>query len=176
MVLLGEPGSPFRNLCEDLASFESDYQERFAYFQPETFTEDGLLQQMNQAVKDGAGRFTAVLQEINNLDQSMRDRLVALLKREAPFDHPSLLARIVFCSHQDIDALFDAGVIDDRLYVLMGAAELRVPPLRSIPDDIPILAKRLLNEYSRNRGLSYIPQLAPAALSALLEKEVAREL
>ena len=163
LVLLGEPGTPFRNLCEDLMAFESEYTEHFEFVQPDALTEDHVMRVLNRSEAAGIGRVSFVLHEVKNLDDTLRDRLVTLLKREKPFGEPNVLSRLIFCCHQDIDAMFDAGVIDDRLYVLMGAAELRVPPLRAISDDIPVLAKRILADFARHRGLNQIPQLSPGA-------------
>lgn len=167
LVLLGEPGTPFRNICEDLAGFDSEYAEHFEFVQPSALSEDQIMRVLLHAEREGIGRVSFVLQEVKNLDDSLRDRIVTLLKREKPFSEPNVLSRLVFCCHQDIDAMFDSGVIDDRLYVLMGAAELRVPPLRAIADDVPVLAKRILADFARHRGLSTIPQLSPGAGEAL---------
>jgi len=144
-------------------AFESEYTEHFEFVQPDALTEDHVMRVLNRSEAAGIGRVSFVLHEVKNLDDTLRDRLVTLLKREKPFGEPNVLSRLIFCCHQDIDAMFDAGVIDGRLYVLMGAAELRVPPLRAISDDIPVLAKRILADFARHRGLNQIPQLSPGA-------------
>lgn len=63
-----------------------------------------------------------------------------------------LRARLIFATHQDLEAKIEQGCFRRDLYYRMDVVRISVPPLRNRPDDIPLLAAHFLQIYSRKFG------------------------
>ncbi len=74
--------------------------------------------------------------------------------------------RLVAATNADLDRDARAGTFREDLLYRINTVVVRLPPLRDRPDDIPALAARALDRWSRRRGRPY--RLAPSALTALL--------
>ncbi|MGB0372764.1 MAG: response regulator [Opitutales bacterium] len=168
LVLIGAGGTPFKQICNDLANFDTGQTEYFDYLNANLLNSDTLFSRLKSAKEKDVSRLTFVIRDLEKITNTGRDLIVSLIKGEPPYDVLPSGSRAVFCTSKDVDNLYDEGLIDDRMYVLMGAGELRVPSLRSIPDDIPALARQLLEEIASNLGHSQIPVLG-AGSSKLLK-------
>ncbi len=76
--------------------------------------------------------------------------------------------RVVACTNRDLPAEVQAGRVREDLYYRLAVIELRVPPLREHPEDIPALAAEFTRRYARRFGL------ADARLSPALVEELGR--
>jgi DNA-binding NtrC family response regulator len=125
------------------------------------------------AVAAHAGAFerahggTLFLDEIGELPLELQTRLLRLLgnssvrrvggTQDRPFD-----VRIVAATNRDLQSEVSAGRFRRDLYFRLAAAVVQVPALRERPEDIPVLALRLLEDLGHPEV-----RIAPEALSVL---------
>jgi two-component system NtrC family response regulator len=163
LSLIGEPGTHYRRICEDIRSFNEGSGEQFIYLSAGTFDEVQTLSLIAKAQKEDARRITFVLLEFEAMEDVQKELAVRLAKHEDPFDGLDIEMRTVFCLSRDLDSLFDDEQIDESLYILMGTAEVRVPPLRECQADIGVMAQQLLMEIAREKSMATVPPLEGVA-------------
>lgn len=167
LTLIGPSGTHFRQICEDVRAFYAGKEEGFLYLSGESFDAEHVLSGMDRLAGEGAVRVTCVLLELDQMSEEQKSLATALAKRSGPFEAVKSPLRLIFCLSGDLDDLFDQGLIDDKLYMLMGTAEVRVPALHQCPGDVGLLAQHLAVEIARDLGRAALPQLDVAARDAL---------
>lgn len=149
LSLIGDEGADFEGVCRDLCAFqEADHP---LFLQLSELHIDILPELIHSHMGNKANSVTLIVQDADALAGEAVNTLVSVTRKEGPFARIRLPVRIVFCLHKDIDMLYEGGQLDDRLYFIMGTAEVRIPPLRELAEDIPLLAKRLLSEFSGSK-------------------------
>ncbi|TVP78506.1 MAG: response regulator [Puniceicoccaceae bacterium] len=170
LTLVGEPGTHFRRICDDICGFYESESEHFIYLNRGTFDEVQMLSFIEKAQKEEAERITVVILELESMDDVQKKLAATLAKREEPFDGLDIKIRVIFCLNDDLDVLFDLGLIDENLYILMGTAEVRVPPLRDCHTEVGIMAQQLIIEVAREKGIPTLPRLERAARDLLSQQ------
>jgi len=128
------------------------------------------------AAQDKLGFFQAAhggtlfLDEVAELPLAMQVKLLRVIQEknvrqvgsneEIPVD-----VRIVSATHQDLRQLVTAGDFRQDLFYRLAVIELKMPPLREMRDDIPILASEILARLTRPMRVSP-PKLSFGALKA----------
>jgi sigma54-dependent transcription regulator len=74
--------------------------------------------------------------------------------------------RIIAATHRDLLQLATEGKFREDLYYRLKVVHLRIPPLRDRLEDITLLARHFLGEYSKRFGIGPF-QLTPALLDRL---------
>jgi two-component system response regulator PilR (NtrC family) len=74
--------------------------------------------------------------------------------------------RIISATHRNLGEMMENGLFRQDLYYRLNVIELRMPPLRERPEDIPQLAQTLMARLCRASNMPQ-PALAPQALSLL---------
>jgi len=159
LSLVGEPGMHYRTICEDIAGFYESKGEHFLYFDRTNFQAEKVVDQLNAAMGAGAERVTCVIEGPETFDAAQKKLAVDLPKGGGVFETFSVDLRAIFCVSGDLDSLFDEEVIDENLYILMGTAEVRVPPLRECANDIPVMAQKLAVDSFRELGKDSVPRI-----------------
>jgi two-component system response regulator PilR (NtrC family) len=129
------------------------------------------------ALADKPGLFQAAtggtlfLDEVADLPLHMQVKLLRAIQEKAvrpvgaqaevPVD-----ARILSATHKDLAGLVREGRFRQDLFYRINVIELRVPPLRERPEDIPALAEHILERLAGRTG-GDSPVLTGAALEAL---------
>ena len=123
---------------------------------------DGLF----QAAQGG----TLFLDEVADLPLHMQVKLLRVIQekavravgaqRETPVD-----VRILSATHRNLAELVRTGRFREDLYYRINVIELRVPPLRERPEDIPLLAAHILERLAEEGSRPV--RLAAAALTLL---------
>lgn len=156
--LIGGPGTHYRTICEDIRGFYENGKEQFIYLTPGSFDAQEALALVTQAQQEGFERVTCVLLELENMNDAQRKLAVQLVKCEGDFESIETALRAIFCVSGDLDTLYDEGIIDENLYILMGTAEIQVPSLSECAADVPFMAQQIVAELTTERGLSTVPR------------------
>lgn len=115
----------------------------------------GLLEK----AKDG----TIFLDEIGEIPMSIQAKLLSVLQerefyRIGGLNKIELKARIISATNKDLKKLVSEGKFREDLYYRLNVVPIKIPPLRECREDIPILAKFLLdkfnNKYCTNKILT----------------------
>ena len=120
-----------------------------------------------------AGRGSIFLDEIGDTTPEFQSKLLRVLQ-EQEF-HPvgadraeRTEARVLAATHRDLEELVERGRFREDLYYRLRVVEIRVPPLRDRPGDIPALAAHLLAKAAAAAGIPAPPRLSAGALERLL--------
>ncbi|MFO8005888.1 sigma-54-dependent transcriptional regulator [Thioalkalivibrio sp.] len=129
------------------------------------------------AIQNKAGLFreahggTLFLDEVAELPLALQVKLLRALQERAikPVGanrEEGVDVRVLSATHKDLGDEVDRGHFRQDLYYRLNVVELRVPPLRERPDDIPELTAHILRDIA---GQWQLPGLAlsPAALDRL---------
>jgi two-component system, NtrC family, response regulator PilR len=125
-----------------------------------------------QGLFQAANNGTLFLDEIAELPLHMQVKLLRVIQekavkpvgaqRELPVD-----VRILSASHKNLTTLVKEGRFREDLYYRINVIELTVPSLRDRNEDIPVLAKQILEQLARKTGRKQSPMLDAGAIEAL---------
>jgi Nif-specific regulatory protein len=103
---------------------------------------------------EAAHRGTLFLDEIGDLNLTAQAKLLRALqerviervggRRTIPVD-----VRVIAATNKDLEAASKAGTFRADLFYRLNVVQIRMPPLREIPQDIPLLANGFLVEHCR---------------------------
>jgi DNA-binding NtrC family response regulator len=129
----------------------------------------------NVGLVERAGAGTLLLDEVAELSPELQAKLLRLVQERsflpvgAAAERP-FAARIVCATHADLAARVRAGAFREDLFFRLNVIAVAVPPLRRRPEDLPVLAERLLGEAVARFGLGP-RRLAPGVLATLTEHD-----
>jgi Nif-specific regulatory protein len=118
-----------------------------------------------------AGRGTLLLDEIGDLSLTAQAKLLRVLQeriveRVGGREPIPVEARVLAATNKDLAAAAKAGTFREDLYYRLNVVQIRMPALREIADDIPLLAAALLAEHCRELNRTP-PEIDPDALRCL---------
>ncbi|NNF84581.1 MAG: sigma-54-dependent Fis family transcriptional regulator [Deltaproteobacteria bacterium] len=122
------------------------------------------------AVRDRPGRFrqagggTLFLDEIGEIPLPLQAKLLRALQEkvvdEVGGDSPIPVdVRILVATNRDLLERIREGTFREDLYYRLNVVEIRVPPLRERPKDIPPLVEHFMREISPDREISVPPDV-----------------
>ena len=130
------------------------------------------------ADRDRVGRFeqanggTLFLDEIGDINLEVQTKLLRVLQ-EMSFERvgssiPTRVdVRIVAATHQDLEALIEAGRFREDLYYRLNVIPMQTPPLRQHREDILELALFFVNEHAGRTGKT-LTLIEPEAVEMLM--------
>jgi DNA-binding NtrC family response regulator len=115
---------------------------------------------------------TLFLDEIGEIDASLQIKLLRFLGErtfERVGSNKTLTAdvRLIAATNKNLDELVKAGSFREDLFFRLRVVEIRLPPLRDRPEDIPLLAQTFLIEFARENDKP-VSNLSPEVLDLLL--------
>ena len=120
-----------------------------------------------------AEKGTLFLDEVGDLPLGMQVKLLRVIQekkvrrvgdtQEEPMD-----VRIISATHRSLSEQVDAGQFRQDLFYRLNVIELKMPSLREVPEDIPLMVNEVLNRLARqNGGGGQPPQFTDEAMMAL---------
>jgi DNA-binding NtrC family response regulator len=177
VLLLGESGTGKELVAKAIHYASADREKPFVAVNCTAFARDLLESELfghvrgafTGAVADKAGRFelaaggTLFLDEVAEIPVDLQAKLLRVLQ-ERTFERVGdaravpLKARVVAATHRDLAAMVQAGSFREDLLYRLRVVEIRLPPLRERPDDIPLLVDGLLGKINRelHKGVRYV--------------------
>jgi two-component system response regulator PilR (NtrC family) len=114
---------------------------------------------------------TLFLDEVADLPLHMQVKLLRLIQEKAvrPVGEQHEVAtdvRILSATHKDLAALVAEGKFREDLYYRVNVIEIKVPPLRARLEDVPDLARAILNRLAKRSKMA-VPEIATDAMRVL---------
>ena len=128
-----------------------------------------------RGLMEAAERGTLFLDEIGEMDLGLQAKLLRAIDRKEIVRVGSvtpirLEARIVCASNRDLRDQVERKLFREDLYYRIGVVEIRLPPLRERPEDIPDLAAHFIARLNRELNRSCL-SVTPDAMAALKNHE-----
>ena len=131
------------------------------------------------ALRDKAGLFQAAeggtlfLDEVAELPLHMQAKLLRALQERAvravgAEAEVPVNVRVISATHQDLASRVTDGRFRQDLYYRLNVIEIRTPPLREHPQDIPAMTAAILERIATANGLLSVPRLDAEAMECLL--------
>ena len=122
-----------------------------------------------------AGRGTIFLDEIGDTTLEFQAKLLRVLEDREFFpigaERPELTtARVIAATHRDLESQVEGRQFRGDLYYRLRVVEIRLPPLRERPADIPLLATHLVRRVCERLGLDSVSVISAEAMQALIAK------
>jgi len=114
---------------------------------------------------------TLFLDEVAELPLAMQVKLLRVIQEKSvrqvgSNDEIPIDVRIINATHQDLHQLVAAGDFRQDLFYRLAVIEIKLPPLREMREDIPLLATEILTRLTNPMQVPP-PKLGSAALEAL---------
>jgi two-component system response regulator PilR (NtrC family) len=130
------------------------------------------------ALQDREGFFQAAsggtlfLDEVADLPLPMQVKLLRAIQEKkvrmvGSTQEDNVDVRIICATHRNLTQMMENGQFRQDLYYRLNVIELKMPPLREMPADIPLLAEKILEKHCRELG-STIPRLSEAVKASLI--------
>src|SRR5437870_10062318 len=116
---------------------------------------------------------TIFLDEIAEIDSSTQVKLLRVIGEQRAFErvggNQTLRAdvRLIAATNKNLEQLVKEGKFRDDLYFRLNVVRIIMPPLRERKDDIPLLVRAFLRQFSKANNKQVV-DLAPEAMNALL--------
>jgi len=118
---------------------------------------------------------TLFLDEVADLPLTMQVKLLRVIQEKqvrklGETQEKNVDVRIISATHKNLNECVEKGLFRQDLYYRLNVIELDMPPLRSMCEDIPLIANNILKKICHDSGRP-VCQLNNEALSALISYE-----
>ena len=184
-MILGESGTGKEMVARSIHAASPRKEAPFVALNcgaiPETLVESELFGHkkgaFTGAISDNMGYLQAAsggtifLDEIDSLPLGTQVKLLRVLQEQkvtpvGAHQERSVDLRVLCASNTDLEGRVKDGQFREDLYYRLNVVEITLPPLRERGDDIELLAKFFLKQYSNDYGKSIVG-IAPQAMQVL---------
>ena len=118
-----------------------------------------------------AERGTLFLDEVGDLPLAMQVKLLRVIqekkvRRVGDTVEDAIDVRIISATHRSLSEQVDAGEFRQDLFYRLNVIELKMPSLREIPEDIPLMVEQVVERLARQSG-NPPPAISEEAMLAL---------
>lgn len=140
---------------------------------------DGAFTGAKKGGKQGLFEFandgTLFLDEIGELPPHLQAKLLRVLqdgkvRRIGGRDEVHVNVRIITATNRNLEEMIQRRDFREDLYYRLNVFPISLPPLRERPEDIPLLAQKLVQKYSRRLG-KIITGINSAAMEKLIRNQ-----
>ncbi len=168
ILILGENGTGKQVFAREIHVQSDRAAESFIHVDLGALTENLFESELfghakgafTDAKEDKAGRFeladggTIFLDEIGNLSYPLQAKLLTVLEnrkvsRLGESKERKVNFRLLCATNMSLEEMVKKGEFRQDLYYRINTVELKLPPLRERPTDIPLLVNHFLRTYSR---------------------------
>jgi len=116
---------------------------------------------------------TIFLDEVAEIPPTTQVKLLRVISEERAFErvggNQTLKAdvRLIAATNKNLEQMVKQGTFRDDLYFRLNVVRIVMPPLRERKDDIPLLVRSFLRQFSKANNKEVV-ELAPEAMNALL--------
>jgi two-component system response regulator HydG len=186
VLLTGESGTGKERVAEALVQASKRADKPFVRFNCAALTAELAEAELfghsrgafTGAVKSRTGLFreadggTILLDEIGELPPTIQAKLLRVLQEGEvrPVGEEQSIkidVRIIAATHRDLLQMAAQGKFREDLYYRLNVVHLKVPSLRERTEDIPLLARHFLSEYSRRFAVGPF-KVTPSLLERLM--------
>jgi len=152
MVLVGDEGTHFQKICEDIQIQVDKDKHRFIFLVNKKIN----VFDISKLISDIPPNQTLVfaLTEAHQMGVAQKQALMKLHKRTGPFADIQNPIKFIFCLNEDLDTQFAKGAIDQDFYLIMGQKEIYIPRLDLCREDIVDIAQQIATELTQDRIVS----------------------
>lgn len=158
VLITGEPGTGTSKLAEVVHLLSASSHKPFLKFSAAAQTPETLADAFERA--EGGSVF---LDEIAALSPAAQFALLDLIERPGG-------PRFLLGSYRDLATEVAEGRFHPDLYYRLEAAEIRIPPLRERPEDIPVLFRHYVSIACEQAALP-VPEISPEIIARLLAQD-----
>ncbi|MEO5693573.1 MAG: sigma-54 dependent transcriptional regulator [Usitatibacter sp.] len=118
-----------------------------------------------------AQKGTLFLDEVGDLPLAMQVKLLRVIqekkvRRVGDTVEDAIDVRIISATHRNLSEQVEAGEFRQDLFYRLNVIELKMPSLREIPEDIPLMVGEVVSRLARQSG-SAVPHISEDAMLAL---------
>jgi two-component system, NtrC family, response regulator PilR len=129
-------------------------------------------QQDKQGFFQAASGGTLFLDEVADLPLPMQVKLLRAIQEKkvrmvGSTQEENVDVRIISATHRNLGQMLETGHFRQDLYYRINVIELKMPSLRGMPADIPLLAEKILEKHCSELG-SPIPRITEEAAALLI--------
>jgi transcriptional regulator with PAS, ATPase and Fis domain len=171
VLILGESGTGKEMVARALHQRSARREQPFVCFNCGGFTEELITNELFGHEKgaftgatetkigllEAAHKGTIFLDEISEMPLSMQVKLLRFVEersllRVGGVKPLPVNVRLIAASNQELKDLVHAGSFREDLYYRLNVVRITLPPLRTRPEDIPLLIRHFLAKYKRAFG------------------------
>jgi transcriptional regulator with GAF, ATPase, and Fis domain len=171
ILILGETGTGKELLAQAIHAWSTRVEGPFVKLNcaaiPESLVESELFGHLKGAFSGAdrrrQGRFltanggTLLLDEVGDMPPAAQSKLLRVLQEGTfePVGSDEMLrvdVRVIAASHVDLGKAMNEGRFRPDLYYRLSGFPLEIPPLRERLDDIPLIARRFLEQHAHRTG------------------------
>ena len=163
--------------CSQVTSAETLAAELFGYAPRSGYANAPLNGRPGKAQLADGG--TLFIDEISSLPPELQQRLLRLIQtgRFSPLgsaEEQQVDLQILAASHRDLRRDVQEGLFREDLFWRLAEIIIELPPLSRRTADIPIFARRFLEQARTRYGRGDVAELTPRAMAALVKHDWAR--
>ncbi len=118
-----------------------------------------------------AEKGTLFLDEVGDLPLAMQVKLLRVIqekkvRRVGDTQEDAIDVRIISATHRSLSQQVEAGEFRQDLFYRLNVIELKMPSLREIPEDIPVMVEQVVERLARQSG-NPAPSISEEAMLAL---------
>ena len=146
LCVVTPPGVPGRAIAADICSWASGETSGARILEPESCTRETIGELVRTALENGWESLTLCVPEVDQMDPARQKQLAKASRKGSFREMWEGSIRFVYFLGGDVESLYQEGILGDELYLSMGGAEIRVPPLANCPEDIEAIARAAEDE------------------------------